>query len=99
MEVKNKMADYKYRQELKELIKGKLDELYPNKIDTKSTVFQDCPHCCEDEAYIYISEFKYGRCTHCSREDGFEYYNKVMGNRVEEYEYVVNKIKEMLNKL
>lgn len=85
-----------YKQELKVKILSALDDLHPFKqIGEPENL--DCPHCFEKGSYLYYSGFKYGRCTECSREDGFEYYSTVMGRREVVYKKMRSKIEATLN--
>lgn len=84
-----------YKQELKVKFLSALDELHPFKQIGEPDI-KDCPHCPEKESYLYYSEFKYGRCTECSREDGFEYYSTVMGQREEDFKKIRSQIEAAL---
>ncbi|MEK3909644.1 hypothetical protein [Oceanobacillus sp. FSL W7-1309] len=82
-----------YAIELKKQIINAVNELAPNPLAEKVT-WGNCPQCSEKESYFYIYAYKYGRCQECMHEDGFEYYQTVMADRLKEY----NKIKNAIDK-
>lgn len=92
------MADknFYYKKELKEKVLTSLEQLNPRN-QKREVIYENCPNCSDvEESFFYIPSLKYGRCTECSHEVGFEYYNAVMGSQLEAFHELEKKIKDAL---
>lgn len=84
-----------YKERVRKRLELDIQKLDPRGFGLTEKI-EDCPHCGEESGYLSYPEMKYGRCTECSREDGFEYYSKVMSLRVKEYDELKAKLVELL---